>query len=244
MLWLAMVLSLTTVLLSGRRALLLLVLVAPPLTLLLRAWLSESVKRESRRWVRRVVWTALALTVILVVIMTAIGAMAPEGFVDMVASGFRFNSDAVAMSRRDMFFGLINGWLEQPLFGSGHGASVRGVIRAVDTPWAYELSYVALLYHTGVVGFVAYSAGPFWTFVKSRQIVRTGWPESPYLVATLVGTACFLLANATNPYLEKYDSIWIVFLPIAFINVWLIERGKGAGLLRHRTSSSVGSPIA
>jgi hypothetical protein len=83
-----------------------------------------------------VVWTALALTVILVVIMTAIGAMAPEGFVDMVASGFRFNSDAVAMSRRDMFFGLINGWLEQPLFGSGHGASVRGVIRAVDTPWA------------------------------------------------------------------------------------------------------------
>ena len=149
--------------------------------------------------------------------------MAPAGFVDMVASGFRFNSDAVAMSRRDQFFGLVNGWLQQPLFGSGHGAPVRGLIRSPEMPWAYELTYLALLYHTGIVGFVAYSAGLLWTFLKSRQIARTGWPQAPYLVATLVGTASFVLANATNPYLEKYDSIWTLFLPIAFINAWLIE---------------------
>ena len=168
-------------------------------------------------------WTALAVALLLVVIMTEIGGMAPAGFVDMVASGFRFNSDAVAMSRRDQFFGLVNGWLQQPLFGSGHGAPVRGLIRSPEMPWAYELTYLALLYHTGIVGFVAYSAGLLWTFLKSRQIARTGWPQAPYLVATLVGTASFVLANATNPYLEKYDSIWTLFLPIAFINAWLIE---------------------
>ena len=108
-------------------------------------------------------------------------------------------------------------------------------------PWAYELTYLALLYHTGIVGFVAYSAGLFWTFLKSRQIARTGWPQAPYLVATLVGTASFVLANATNPYLEKYDSIWVLFLPIAFINVWLIEtrrsKAKAARLIGRRNGS-------
>ena len=223
MLWLTLVLGLTTVLLSGRRALLLLIPVAPVFALLFRGWLSVTVKRESRRLVRRVWWAAIALALLLIVIMTAIGGMAPAGFVDMVASGFRFNSDVSAMSRRDQFHALVNGWLQHPAFGSGHGAPAPGVIRSVEMPWAYELTYLALLYHTGIVGFVAYSVGWFWTLLKSRQIARTGWPQAPYLVATLVGTASFVLANATNAYLEKYDSIWVLFLPIAFINVWLIE---------------------
>jgi hypothetical protein len=127
------------------------------------------------------------------------------------------------MLRRDQFLALVDGWLQQPVFGSGQGAPAPGFIRSVETPWSYELTYLALLYHTGIVGFVVYTAGLFWTFLKSRQIARTGWPQAPYLVATLVGTASFVLANATNPYLEKYDSIWVLFLPIAFINVWLIE---------------------
>jgi len=223
MLWLTMVLSFTTVLLSGRRALLLLVPVAPALALLFRAWLPVTVKRESRRLVRRVWWAALSLAVLLIVIMTAIGGIAPAGFVDMVASGFRFNSDAVAMSRRDQFMALVNGWLQHPAFGSGHGAPAPGVIRSIEMPWSYELTYVALLYHTGIVGLVAYGAGLGWIFLKARRIAATGWSQAPYLVATLVGTASFVLANATNPYLEKYDSIWVVFMPIAFINLWLTE---------------------
>jgi hypothetical protein len=223
-LWLAVVLSFTTVLLSGRRALLLLVLVAPALALVFRAWLSTTMKHENRRLVRRVLWAAPALVLVLIVALTVAGGMEPAAFVDMVASGFRFNSDVVAMSRRDQFFALVNGWLQHPLLGVGHGAPVRGVIRSVEMPWAYELTYVALLYHTGIVGIVAYGAGLFWTLLMSRQIARTGWAQAPYLIATLVGTTSFVLANATNPYLEKYDSIWVLFLPIAFINVWLIER--------------------
>lgn len=223
-LWVAMFLSLTTVLLSGRRALLLLVPVAPALALLFRSWLPVTIKRESRQLVRRVLWAAPALALVLIVIMTAIGGMEPARFVDMVASGFRFNSDLVAMSRRDQFVALVTGWLHQPLFGSGHGAPVHGSIRSFETPWAYELTYLALLYHTGIVGVVAYSGGLCWTFLKSRQIARTGWPQAPYLMATLVGTASFVLATATNAYLEKYDSIWVLFLPIAFINAWLVER--------------------
>ena len=224
MLWLAVLLGFTAVLLSGRRALLVVVALAPAFALLFRGWLSVTAKRETRWLVRRVLWAAPALVLVLIVIMTAIGGMEPAGFVDMVASGFRFSSDKVAMTRRDQFFALVDGWLQDPLFGSGHGAPVRGAIRSIEMPWAYELSYVALLYHTGIVGVVAYGAGLFWTFLTSRQIARTGWPQAPYLVATLVGTAAFVLANATNAYLAKFDSIWVLFLPIAFINAWLVER--------------------
>lgn len=228
-LWLTALLGLTAVLLSGRRALLVVVALAPAFALLFRGWLSATAKHETRHVVRRVLWAAPALVLVLIVIMTAIGGMEPAGFVDMVASGFRFNSDEVAMTRRDQFFALVNGWLQDPLFGSGHGAPVRGVIRSVEMPWAYELTYVALLYHTGIVGVVAYCVGLAWMFSKSRAIAGSGWPQAPYLMATLVGTASFMLATITNPYLEKYDSIWVLFLPIAFINVWLTERAGSQG---------------
>ena len=143
------------------------------------------------------------------------------------ASGFRFDSDVVAMSRRDQFVALVGGWLEQPVFGSGHGAPAPGVIRSIETPWAYELTYVALLYHAGIVGVVAYGSGLLWMFITARRIAATGWSQAPYLISTLVGLSSFLLANATNPYLEKYDSIWVLFMPVAFINVWFATLSAG-----------------
>jgi hypothetical protein len=71
---------------------------------------------------------------------------------------------------------------------------------------------------------MAYAAGFVWIGVTAHRIARAGWPEAPSLVATLVGTTIFLVANATNPYLEKYDYLWVIFLPIAFVNCWLVER--------------------
>jgi hypothetical protein len=161
----------------------------------------------------------------------AAGALVPGGFVEMVASGFRFNSDPVAMSRRDQLMALLNGWAEHPLLGSGHGAPAPGVIRSVAMPWAYELSYVALLYHTGAVGFAVYALGAAWIGVMCHRIARSGWPDAPSLMAVFVGSTSFVIANATNPYLEKYDYIWIIFLPLAFINSYLVNRSHTAHAL-------------
>lgn len=226
-LWGALALNLITVLLTGRRALFVLVPLAPALALIYRSWLTPARKRDTRRLLQRGAVGAAALLIVLATAITSVGGIDPSGFVEMVGTGFQFNSDPVAMSRRDQFNALIDGWHEAPLFGTGHGMPAR-VIRSDETPWSYELSYVALLYHTGVVGTVIYGAGIAWIAWLSYGIARRGWPGAAALVATLVGTSSFLVANATNPYLEKYDYLWVIFLPIAFVNRYLVERTQAA----------------
>lgn len=224
-LWLALALNLVTVLLAGRRALLVLVPLAPALALFYRSWLTPVRKRDSRRLVTRALAGAVVLALALGTAITAVGGIAPSGFGEMVGTGFQFDTDPVAMLRRDQFTALLDGWRNQPLLGTGHGMPAE-VIRSIETPWSYELSYVALLFHTGLVGTTAYAAGVAWMAGMAYLIARRGWPEAPSMVATLVGTSSFLVANATNPYLEKYDYLWVIFLPIAFVNSYLAHQTR------------------
>ena len=57
----------------------------------------------------------------------------------------------------------------------------------------------------------------------SYRIARSGWSQAPALMATLSGTVIFLAANATNLDLEKDDYVWVIFLPVAFVNAWLVS---------------------
>jgi hypothetical protein len=227
-LWLSLAFSLVTVLLSGRRALIVLLPVAPVLALYFRWWLPAPMRLHTRRMLRRGFVGGVVLAVILGAVLTAVGSIAPGGFVEMVSTGFQFSTDPVAMSRRDQFVALIDGWAESPLLGAGHGAYAPSVIRSEETPWSYELTYVNLLFHTGLIGVAAYVAGAAWIGLMSYRIARRGWSEAPSLMVTLVGSASFMIANGTNPYLEKFDYIWVIFLPVAFINCYLVSRARAA----------------
>lgn len=96
-------------------------------------------------------------------------------------------------------------------------------IRSVEQPWAYELFYVALLYQTGMLCFIIYMFAIMWIFWYSLRIIKSDVYMGLYLIPILVGVICFLIANATNLYLAKYDYMWIIFLPIDFINYWLLN---------------------
>jgi hypothetical protein len=146
--------------------------------------------------------------------------------VDNFIEGFDFAGAGSASVRAEQFFTLYNGWQQTPLFGAGHGASALGPLRSVEMPWAYELSYAALLFHTGIIGFLIYSSGVICIFWMGLKIMRSGHWLGIYMLPVLVGTTCFLIANATNPYLEKFDYIWVIFLPVALINIWLLNKDK------------------
>jgi O-Antigen ligase len=143
-----------------------------------------------------------------------------------------FNDDESNVIRKEQFDALIRGWSDHPLIGAGHGASAEkyGSLRGGDEqPWAYELSYIALLYQTGIIGFTIWWGGIIWIFAMGIKIIRENTILSKELINMLSGTGGFLAANASNPYLAKYDYMWVVYLPLAIINLYIILKSKAQG---------------
>lgn len=139
--------------------------------------------------------------------------------------GFNFSDprNVSAHPRHEQFFALLHGWMESPIIGAGHGATAISSLRSDEQPWAYELSYMALLFQTGVLGIAIYGAAVSWIFVRGVTLMRRLPDSAGLLVPTLSGLACFLVANATNPYLLKFDYLWTLFLPVAIINAYMLK---------------------
>jgi hypothetical protein len=234
-LWLAAFLGLASVLISGRRALYLLTLASPFLTLLFLSFQPMVERHLSRKALIRVTASAVLALVILLIPLNAVYGVTLSGLGDRFSVGFNFSptsEDEGTTERRVQFHALIAGWEENPLLGVGHGSPAFGSIRSQESPWNYELYYVALLYQTGLVGLTAYAAGVIWIYWMGIRVIRSGGYLSALMVACLVGMSSILIANATNPYLARYDAMWAIFLPLAVINFWLFGRSVRQPLIK------------
>jgi len=219
-LWLlpAFALGLVAVLLSGRRALLLVVALSPLIAIVLNTLSSK----DGRFPIRPLLAFLVGAFGIYKVLEYTYGINA-DSILEMFFRGFDFSGDVSALARQEQFFALLEGWYNSPLIGSGHGAVASGSIRSDEMPWAYELSYLALLFHTGILGFTLYASGIVWIYFQGIAAARSSPFMKALLVPVLTGTTCFLIANGTNPYLAKFDYIWVIFLPVAIINYWLLS---------------------
>lgn len=142
---------------------------------------------------------------------------------DQFLRAFDFSGEQAAGLRSQQLSALIAGWIESPIVGQGLGATEKAIIRSPDMPWAYELSYAALLFHSGLLGVFVYSLAVLWVFYAGLRIVRHK-PEAAQVVLPLIaGLAGFLIVNATNPYLSKFDFLWTIFLPVAAINSYSVR---------------------
>ncbi|HLF99954.1 MAG TPA: hypothetical protein VI916_05750 [Acidimicrobiia bacterium] len=223
-LWLAVALSGPLVILSGRKGFWLALAVSSVVALILRRWLVGG-GWEPMRW-RRSLTTVLPITAFaLLIAQWTVGLTAPELW-NYFVGGFDFSTGDAGLGRSLQFEALWSGWSNSPLIGQGLGAVAPDVIRSSEQPWAYELSYVALLFTTGVVGVTAYAYGIAWIFRQAGTMIREHSEWSPTLLALLVGMTGMLVANFTNPYLAKFDLLWTIFLPIGVINHWLLHRDE------------------
>lgn len=125
--------------------------------------------------------------------------------------------------RGEQFYALMEGWMQQPFFGFGHGAGVATSVRDIDTPWAYELTYIALLFQVGILGFCIYLFAVLWYSLKSILIVRAHMSSAFLILPPLSGSISFLIASATNPYLLKFDYLWTIFFPVLILNFYLLH---------------------
>lgn len=226
-LWLACMLGVAVAILSGRRAVWLMLVISPLVVMAARMCMVRRFRIASSRKFRRLVVGLATMVGGLFLYGSHVAGLDISMIWRKLMSGLRFSGGGVSEpAREEQFFALLDGWQQNPLFGAGHGASVTGSLRSIDMPWAYELSYVALLFHTGLVGFLVYGAGVIWIFWMGLKIMRSGHWLGIYMLPVLIGTFCFLIANATNPYLAKFDYLWVIFLPVALINTWLLDKDK------------------
>jgi hypothetical protein len=112
---------------------------------------------------------------------------------------------------------LLDGIVENPLIGKGHG-TVADIIRS-DKPWRYELSYLSLLFHTGLIGTSLYSIGFIWIYYRGFRIISLGGEQAIIMIGLLNGFTAMVISYATNPYFDAFDILWVIFLPIAYINI-------------------------
>ena len=217
--WVALALSVLTLIISGRRAFWLITAMSPFVVLAL-LWLGGLRPRVSK----------LVIKIILIILIFSIMSVALLNldfhivWLDFL-KGFDFSNvdSPSAFRRQEQFKQLLNGWLENPFLGAGHGATVDVNPNNRNLPWAYELSYLALLFQTGLIGILIYGSAVAWIFFKGLKMVRRSPDVASLLIPTLAGLACFLVANITNPYLQKFDYLWTIFLPIGVINACLLK---------------------
>jgi hypothetical protein len=227
--WIALMLAMASVLISGRRALYLVFLTAPIFTALFSSFLPAVQRSLSRKSLLRVTAIGVLSVVVLVTCLGSIYGVSLNGMAQRMAAGFDFSDTAEqygAIERRVQFNALLSGWLDDPVLGAGLGTPAYGSIRSQRTPWNYELQYMALLYQAGLLGVTGYAAGIFWIYWTGVRVIQAGGHLGALMVACLVGMTSLLIANATNPYLARIDGLWAIFIPLAVINYWLLQRNR------------------
>lgn len=95
---------------------------------------------------------------------------------------------------------LINEWKSSPIFGHGLNSYVEEYTRSSTTPWSYEMVYIAMLSQTGIVGVILFLFTVIFVIKKIyKRIKNDNSMESSCFLAILVGFICFIIAGATNP---------------------------------------------
>lgn len=191
---------------SGRRALLVTMIIAPIISVII----------TSGVWERRVAWKILSVFTLFISVIVVFYSIHPDYFVEMVSNIFNFSDNKSNLERKYQFDALIDGFMLHPIFGNGAGA-VASYIRSDMQPWAYELSYIAFLFQFGILGILSYFIGFVFIITFLIKQVKVKGRDS-FEFFYLAGFLSFIMANASNPYLMKFDYMWVIFIPLALYN--------------------------
>lgn len=214
-LWIAAVLSTIAVLLTGRRALIAVVAISPFISLLLSRFKADRFKAIIKK-----------LTIGIIIVFLLVMGYFQIG--KLMKVELRINNTQTAEIkegteiRYSQFDALIHDWKEKPLLGHGFGVDAKLSVRS-NVPGTYELSYVAMLFQTGVVGMIFYIALMIWLFSMCIKIIKLKSISAVYMIPTLTGMMSVLIGNSTNPYIQSFDGLWIFFYPLALVNSYLLN---------------------
>jgi O-antigen ligase len=217
----AMVMCAVLLFLSGRRAFWLIGMLS--LVIIILIYHFSGLQMNFKRY-----FIYLAIVLFISVFLFSYLAFDNDRFLQEFSSIFVFDDPSAESNllRKEQYEALMQGWSISPIWGSGLGSVAPGSIRDPIAPWNYELSYIALLFQTGIVGVIIYTCSILWIVFKSIQLVRKNKENAAILLPLVCTLVSFLLVNATNPYLAKFDYLWVIFLPVGIINGILVMQEK------------------
>ncbi len=198
---------------SGRRSLAIVLMVSIPISLLFSVFLPNNEAIRSI-WRSPFTFIILGLGLFIAALNVVPELQIDTGLYLRYVSSSIWDVEPVRVIQSRI---LMEEWFSKPILGSGHGVSAS-MIRHFDKPWRYEMSYHALLFHTGIVGFIGYSAGLILLYQRGISIIKQGGDDAYLMIAQLTGLSSILIAYSTNPYLDALDILWVIFVPIAFVN--------------------------
>jgi len=227
LLWFAVIITTCTVFISSSNILVIIVLVFPMITISVVYLLGSRNSRNVSRIKRKAF--VLALVVVALFLVLSYYGLNLHSVFEHVTDSFRLyqlkpSGRVVRNPRIDTFFALLRGLIKRPLFGFGSGAVCWEFVRNSEQPWSYELQYSVYLFNWGIIGCALYAIGVYYIFRTSLEIYRRKSVYGRYAIAATIGSSAFLFANATNPYLLRFDSFYVLFLAIAIVNLWLREK--------------------
>jgi len=209
--------------LSGRRGLQLAVLISFfNIYLLIFFIKNKTIKKKiknRKRLIKRIIYIGLSIIVPYTIIFNVIDYYSIYTF---FLDGFDFtNQDNFSsFTRLKVFYSLYDVWTNNPLFGGGYG-SHGDIIRNTSMPWAYELTYNALLAQIGLIGILLYFCTTIWIIWQLTIIIKSQDIRDVQIsFSFLVGMISFLVASASNSYLTKFDYLWVIFIPLIVINIY------------------------
>jgi hypothetical protein len=209
--------SLATVaaLTAGRRGILVVVVLAPLITLAIKSLASsDSKRRDVPAWQ---VLGALAMPALLIVTWANPTVQRARTVVVDSLLLFTRSLDSASASADDaprlvQASRLLGEWESSPLVGQGLGAVVPNYTRSELRPWSFELQYHQLLFNSGLVGVLALAAAMILAFASFRRGLTQHPEHRSVLVATAVGAIALVAANTTNPYLQAVGHGWGIAL--------------------------------
>jgi len=234
-LWVAVLLGLIFSLLTARRAVWLVILLTPFIYIFFNSINKTSFFMKLNIKVKTFLYTLFLFLPILTLVFFFVKSIYDFnifGIINTFFSGFNISS-VNEFERFEQFHSLLNGWADNPLFGSGHGSSAYhyGSVRSNDRPWSYELFYFALLFQVGIIGIIFYASGVIWVYFQGVKIMQDNSGNRYLMLPFIVAMTCMFIAGGTNPVFMRFDGLWFFFIPLALINNIMLFKNAGIKLL-------------
>lgn len=104
---------------------------------------------------------------------------------------------------------LFDMWQQNILFGHGLGAHTD-LIRNIQKPSSYELFYLSLLNQIGLIGLLALTI-----YFKKFVLFKT---KDLFIKSIQYGIISVLISSITNPYFDRFDFLFLIFIPLLLNN--------------------------